>query len=186
MGRKLAGHKQWINCLSWCPLHEDPKCQFLASAGKDSTIKIWDTLQGVTVRTLSSHTASVTSIRWGGEGLLYSGSQDRTIKVWRTSDGVLCRTLSGHAHWINSLALNLDYVLRTGCFDPVINCTYPGDDKVNYSKLMVILYMNSRFKKWLLPDIKLLKRTPEETNFSFLALTILQCSYGNLQLKNSR
>ncbi|KAE9551572.1 hypothetical protein FO519_005216 [Halicephalobus sp. NKZ332] len=134
-GKKLTGHKQWINCLSWCPLHEDPKSQFLASAGKDATVKIWDTVMGVTVRTLSSHTASVTSIRWGGEGLLYSGSQDRTIKVWRTSDGVLCRTLTGHAHWINTLALNLDYVLRTGCFDPVTNCVYPGDDNVQEAAL---------------------------------------------------
>jgi WD40 repeat protein len=27
---------------------------------------------------------TVTSVRWGGEGLIYSGSQDRTIKVWDT------------------------------------------------------------------------------------------------------
>ena len=80
---------------------------------------------------------SVTSIRWGGDGLIYSGSQDRTIKMWRDSDvrssffylynflnlqnlilqGVLCRTLQGHGHWINTLALSLDYVLRTGAYD---------------------------------------------------------------------
>lgn len=113
-------------------MHQDPKCQFLASAGKDHSIRIWDVIRGVTVRTLSSHTASVTCIRWGGDGLLYSGSQDRTVKVWRTSDGVLCRTLTGHAHWINTLALNVDYALRIGCFEPANDCTYPGDDKVSF------------------------------------------------------
>lgn len=36
--------------------------------------------------TLSGHTQSVTCIKWGGEGLIYSASQDRTIKVWRAGD----------------------------------------------------------------------------------------------------
>ena len=33
--------------------------------------------------------------------------------------GALCRTLQGHGHWVNYLALNTDYVMRTGAFDPV-------------------------------------------------------------------
>lgn len=49
-------------------------------------IKIWDCILGQLIRTLSSHTKSVTCIRWGGEGLIYSSSQDRTIKVWRADD----------------------------------------------------------------------------------------------------
>jgi len=32
--------------------------------------------------------------------------------------GVLCRTLQGHGMWVNFLALSVDYVLRTGAFDP--------------------------------------------------------------------
>ncbi|GIY52626.1 notchless protein homolog 1, partial [Caerostris extrusa] len=71
-----------------------------------------------TLFVLSSHTGSVTCVRWGENGLIYSGSQDRTIKVFRGSDGVLCRTLKGHAHWVNSVALNTDYVIRTDPFDP--------------------------------------------------------------------
>ena len=39
-------------------------------------------------------------------------------QVWRAQDGVLCRTLQGHGHWVNVLALNTDYVMRTGDFDP--------------------------------------------------------------------
>uniref|UniRef100_A0A7E4W5Q2 NLE domain-containing protein n=1 Tax=Panagrellus redivivus TaxID=6233 RepID=A0A7E4W5Q2_PANRE len=129
VGRKLAGHKQWITSLAWCPLHNDPTSRLLASAGKDGNIRIWDTVRGVTERILSGHTASITCLRWGGEGLIYSGSQDRTIKVWRVSDGVMCRSLAGHAHWINTLALNVDYALRTGCFDPANGCRYPGDQE---------------------------------------------------------
>ena len=132
MGRKLTGHKQWITSLAWAPLHTDPTCRLLASAGKDGDVRIWDTVKGLTERTLSGHTASVTCIRWGGEGLIYTGAQDRTVKVWRASDGVMCKTLTGHAHWINTLALNVDYVLRTGCFEPEKKCLYPGDENVGF------------------------------------------------------
>ena len=89
------------------------------------------------ILSLSGHTQSVTCIRWGGRDLIYSSSQDRTIKVWRREDvifvlifcidllslslrkkGVMCRSLDGHGHWVNTLALNSDYIIRTGAFDP--------------------------------------------------------------------
>ncbi|VDK43072.1 unnamed protein product [Anisakis simplex] len=125
IGKKLSGHKQWITQLAWQPFHRDPVSRFLASAGKDASIKIWDTVNHAVTRTLTGHTASVTCLRWGGQGLIYSGSQDRTIKVWRAEDGVLCRTLTGHAHWVNTLTLNVEYVLRTSCFDPKNACQAP-------------------------------------------------------------
>ncbi|CAB3405566.1 unnamed protein product [Caenorhabditis bovis] len=125
IGKTLRRHKQWITALAWQPMHKDPHCRFLASSGKDGNIFIWDIVKGSVVRALSGHTACVTCIRWGGEGLIYSGSQDRTIKMWRDEDGVLCKTLSGHAHWINTLALNTDYALRTACFEPSKRCVKP-------------------------------------------------------------
>lgn len=91
----------------------------MASSSKDGDIRIWDTVLCNTTLTISGHTKSVTVVKWGGSGLLYSASQDRTVKVWRATDGILCRTLEGHAHWVNTLALNTDYVLRIGAFDPV-------------------------------------------------------------------
>ena len=30
----------------------------------------------------------------------------------------MCRDLKDHGHWVNMLALNTDYVMRTGSFDP--------------------------------------------------------------------
>ncbi|XP_049832057.1 notchless protein homolog 1 [Schistocerca gregaria] len=121
VGRNLIGHKQWVTALSWEPYHRNSECRHLASSSKDGDIRIWDVVLGQVVLTLSSHQKSVTALRWGGTGLIYSASQDRTIKVWRATDGVLCRTLEGHAHWVNTLALSTDYVLRTGSFDPVNN-----------------------------------------------------------------
>lgn len=121
MCRPMIGHKKWINCLSWEPYHVNPDCRLLASAGNDNDVRIWDTVLGTCVKVLAGHTASVTAVRWGGSGLVYTSSKDRTVKMFRANDGVLCKTFTGHAHWVNNLALNTDYVLRTGPFHPVID-----------------------------------------------------------------
>ncbi|XP_041097194.1 notchless protein homolog 1 [Polyodon spathula] len=118
IGKVLAGHTKWITYLCWEPLHLNPECRYLASASKDCAIRIWDTALGKCDKILTGHVQSVTCVKWGGDGLLYSSSQDRTIKVWRAQDGVMCRTLQGHAHWVNTMALSTDYVLRTGAFEP--------------------------------------------------------------------
>nr|XP_033778783.1 notchless protein homolog 1 [Geotrypetes seraphini]XP_033778784.1 notchless protein homolog 1 [Geotrypetes seraphini]XP_033778785.1 notchless protein homolog 1 [Geotrypetes seraphini] len=118
VGRVMTGHSKWITWLCWEPLHLNPECRHLASASKDGSIRIWDTVLGQCQKILTGHTQSVTGVKWGGDGLIFSSSQDRTIKVWRAQDGVLCRTLHGHAHWVNTMALSTDYVLRTGAFEP--------------------------------------------------------------------
>jgi ribosome assembly protein 4 len=117
VGSCLKGHKKFITALSWEPVHKNPKCSRFASASKDGTVRIWDIELGRAIQTLSGHTASVTCVRWGGMGLIYTGSQDRTVKVYNADDGKLCKTLEGHAHWVNSLALSTDHALRTGSFD---------------------------------------------------------------------
>ncbi len=118
----LSGHRAFITALSFEPMHvaedDDAIGRRLASASKDGDVRVWDTKTSKCLFSLTSHTMSVTCLRWGGLGLIYSASQDRTVKVWRSDDGVLCRTLQGHAHWINVLALNTDHVMRTADFDP--------------------------------------------------------------------
>uniref|UniRef100_A0A672SCT4 Notchless protein homolog 1 n=1 Tax=Sinocyclocheilus grahami TaxID=75366 RepID=A0A672SCT4_SINGR len=127
IGKTLTGHTKWITWLCWEPLHLNPECRYLASTSKDCSIRIWDTVLGRCDKILTSHTQSVTCVKWGGDGLLYTSSQDRTVKVWRAKDGVQCRTLQGHAHWVNTLALSTDYVLRTGAFEPATATINPQD-----------------------------------------------------------
>lgn len=67
-------------------LSSNPECRYVASSSKDGSVRVWDTAAGRCERILTGHTQSVTCLRWGGDGLLYSASQDRTIKVWRAHD----------------------------------------------------------------------------------------------------
>ncbi|XP_047141942.1 notchless protein homolog 1 isoform X1 [Hydra vulgaris] len=142
LGKTLVGHKQWITMLAWEPIHRNVECRRLASSSKDGTIRIWDTILCKTLLVLSGHLQSVTCIRWGGEGLIYSASQDRTVKVWRDQDGALCRTLEGHGHWVNTMALNTDYAIRTGAFEPA-----KGDNEItleNTQKKSLERYTNAK------------------------------------------
>ncbi|WVZ99814.1 LOW QUALITY PROTEIN: hypothetical protein U9M48_045060 [Paspalum notatum var. saurae] len=111
------GHRKWITAVSWEPVHLQSPCRRFVSAGKDGDARIWDITTRKCVISLTGHTNSVTCVKWGGDGLIYTGSEDCSIKVWETSEGKLVKTLKGHGHWVNSLALSTEYVLRTGAYD---------------------------------------------------------------------
>lgn len=98
----LTAHTKWITAVAWQPLHvyvhphwecselsrvpSDGECRKIATASKDASVKIWDIATGRCVIVLSGHTMSVTCLRWGGDGLIYTGSQDRTVKVYAAQD----------------------------------------------------------------------------------------------------
>lgn len=119
VGKHIKAHRQWITAIAWEPMHRTKTgaCERLATSSKDGSIKLWNVRTQTAQVTLSGHTDSVESVKWGGEGFIYSASRDRTIKVWNPDRGILVRTLTGHGHRINTLALSTDYVCRTGPFD---------------------------------------------------------------------
>ncbi|MCJ1376725.1 hypothetical protein MMC20_007970 [Loxospora ochrophaea] len=118
LGHPLKGHTKWIRSLSWEPYHSQvPGRPRLASASGDSTVRIWDTISARIEIVLTGHKGSVSCVRWGGTGKIYTSSHDKTVKVWNARDGTLAHTLNAHAHWVNHLALSTDHVLRTAFYD---------------------------------------------------------------------
>ena len=85
IGDGLKGHRKWITSLAWEPYHLNSKANRLASSSKDHTVRVWDTSLRRMEFSIAQHTAAVTCIKWGGEGLIYTASQDKTIKVWNSS-----------------------------------------------------------------------------------------------------
>ena len=83
--RTIDAHRKWVNALAWEPFHKSADCVRLVSASKDGVARVWDRVSGRCVATLAGHAASVACVRWGGEGLVYTGSHDRTIKARRTA-----------------------------------------------------------------------------------------------------
>ncbi|KAI9832413.1 MAG: hypothetical protein M1819_004402 [Sarea resinae] len=118
ISKPMKGHTKWVSSLAWEPYHlQEPGRPRLASASKDATVRIWDTVSQRIETVLSGHKGSVSCVRWGGTGFIYTASHDKTVKVWHAKDGTLAHSLNAHAHWVNHLALSTDFVLRTAYHD---------------------------------------------------------------------
>lgn len=130
LGGALKGHSKWVNSLSWEPYHSQiPGRPRVASASKDATVRVWDAVGRKIDTVLSGHKGSVTCVKWGGLGFIYTTSHDKTIKVWDASTGQLKHTLASHAHWINHLALSTDFANRSGFFDHTGNIPHSAEEK---------------------------------------------------------
>ncbi|OJJ43221.1 hypothetical protein ASPZODRAFT_154695 [Penicilliopsis zonata CBS 506.65] len=120
LGGPLKGHAKWITSLAWEPYHVQQSGRpRLASASKDCTVRVWDVVSKRIDLVLTGHKGSVTCVRWGGLGKIYTASHDKSIKIWNPENGALLQTLAAHAHRVNHLALSTDSVLRTAYHDPM-------------------------------------------------------------------
>lgn len=135
LGGPLKGHTKWITSLAWEPFHSQSRGRpRLASASKDSTIRIWDVPLRRSELVLAGHKASVTCVRWGGIGRIYTSSQDKTIKVWDEKKGSCVQTLASHAHWVNHLALSTDFVLRTAYHDHINQIPESQEERIDRAR----------------------------------------------------
>ncbi|KAI4195204.1 MAG: hypothetical protein LQ350_007326 [Teloschistes chrysophthalmus] len=154
LGQPLTGHTKWVNSLAWEPYHlrKETTAIRLASSSKDATVRIWDTVSKRIDLVLSGHKSSVSCVRWGGTGTIYTASHDKTIKLWDSTKGTLISTLSAHAHWVNHLALSTELVLRTAYHDPTSTNTIPTTPAEKLAKA------KSRFEKAATTDSRIIER----------------------------
>ncbi|WZZ20940.1 hypothetical protein YC2023_122327 [Brassica napus] len=92
-GNPLTGRKKWITGISWEPVHLSSPCRRFVTSSKDGDARIWDVTLKKSLICLSGHTLAVTCVKWGGDGIIYTGSH--------------------HCY----SAVCIEYVLRTGAFD---------------------------------------------------------------------
>lgn len=99
-----TGHLDSIYALAISP---DKK--YLASAGVDKTIIIWDIAKGKQLYSLKGHSQWIFSLDFNNDGyLLASGSADGTVKIWDVVRGIKIEEISLQPFEIKCVAFSSD------------------------------------------------------------------------------
>ena len=86
-----------------------PDGTWLASAGNDATVRIWDPRAGRLLHTLTGHTQRVVALVAEPDGAwLASAGRDATVRIWDLRTGGLRHTMTGHAGGVTALAVAPD------------------------------------------------------------------------------
>jgi WD40 repeat protein len=98
----LHGHDKTIITLAF-----SNNSKYLASAGSDKTIKIWNTSTGTIVHDLFDNDNGETCMAfYHNDKYLMSGSWSKSMKLWDMENGNLLRVSSGHTRAIKAIASN--------------------------------------------------------------------------------
>jgi transducin (beta)-like 1 len=101
----LTGHTKEVYAVRWSPtslpsatspsatsplVSTAPK--IVVSASFDSTIRLWDVMNGSCYRVLENHSDHVYSVAFSPDGYyLASGSSDCSMVIWRVKDGAVVK-----------------------------------------------------------------------------------------------
>ena len=100
----LEGHTDWILAISF-----SPGGQTLASAGADSTVRLWNLRSEASRQVLeSSGWGPVRSISVSPDGRTLASASDKTVRLWDLTTGTLWTTLEGHADEVHSVSFSPD------------------------------------------------------------------------------
>jgi len=102
--KTLEGHKDGVLTLAFSPCGK-----FLATAGEDNTIRLWDIPDGIEIQSLEGHEGDIRAVAFNPEGDYFAtGSWDKTIKVWKTADCSTIAEADSHEGPVNALAFSPD------------------------------------------------------------------------------
>lgn len=93
----MHGHDHNVSSVSFVPAGD-----FLLSASRDKTIKMWEVASGYCVKTFTGHREWVRMVRVNVDGsLMASCSNDHSVRVWQTNskECKVCRNGSLPKGW---------------------------------------------------------------------------------------
>ncbi|KAG0149950.1 hypothetical protein CROQUDRAFT_652929 [Cronartium quercuum f. sp. fusiforme G11] len=107
---RLTGHQKQVNHVSF-----SPDGRYLASAGFDNHVKLWEGKTGKFITTLRGHVAAVYRVSWSCDSrLLVSASKDSTLKLWDLRTHKIKVDLPGHTDEVYCVDFVADKVASGG------------------------------------------------------------------------
>ncbi|HYQ91939.1 MAG TPA: WD40 repeat domain-containing protein, partial [Candidatus Competibacteraceae bacterium] len=102
-----------------------PDGQFVASAGEETRIIVWNAVNGQLSRIISGgpggHKGFINSLAFSADGTrLASAGADGRVLLWDPATGKLLKTLLGHAGEVNAVAFNKNGLLASAGVDTII------------------------------------------------------------------
>ncbi len=103
--KRFSAHSDWINALDL-----SPQSRWLATAGADRAISLWDMNSLRLVKSFVAHNHKVSEISFLGEDFrkLVSASFDGSVRLWKLPEGKLIRELGRDLGEIYALCVSKD------------------------------------------------------------------------------
>lgn len=102
--KTLEGHKDGVLALAFSPCGK-----FLATAGEDNTIRLWDIPDGIEIQAIEAHQGDIRAIAFDQDGDAFaSASWDKSVKIWKTADCSTLAAVTSHDAAVNALAFSHD------------------------------------------------------------------------------
>ncbi|MEP6987782.1 MAG: WD40 repeat domain-containing protein [Chloroflexota bacterium] len=115
--KTVLHHDSWVRYLA-----VNTNGNWLASASRDASVRVWNIETGEEVLRLDAHFAGADAVVFSPDGtLLVTSGRDLAIKFWNTISGQLVHTIIDHEKPVLALAFNKEgTLLATGSGDNTV------------------------------------------------------------------